>query len=302
MTSSLPPYPSLTELEAELQRLGTVQTYGSSVDGRPLWVVEAGGEGPRVVVTAGLHGPEWIGVQVALEVLRRGPIEGTRLAVLPVLNPDGYAHTDAAVGDAPLGMLRKNARGVDLNRNFPLPWGARPSRVPFAGASDLHAATYRGPSPLSEPETEALAAWMRDDPPHASVNLHSFMGTLLPARVWHPADWLGYRRLTRAFRHTQGGLAYPRLSTPVFDVFTGELEDWQHHTLGCWAVCVECFSVAASLRQHLRAPSVFWRFNPRDPAPVVARDAPAVRALLAAAAREPRPPQREQGVRQLPAW
>ena len=141
----------------------------------------------------------------------------------------------------------------------------------------------------------------------ASANLHSFMGTLIPARVWHPHDWRIYGQLAHTFRAAQraerrGWLGYRRLATPWFDVFTGELEDWQHHVLGCWAVCVECFSVAASVRQHRRAPTSFARFNPADPTRVVRRDAPAVRAWPQAAATLERPPPRPKGQRALPHW
>src|SRR5690606_18816359 len=130
--------------------------------------------------------------------------------------------------------------------------------------------TYRGPAPLSEPESAAVAAWMEAHRPHASSNQHSFMGVLIAARVWQRRDWQGYRELCRAFRRGQRGVAlgYPRLASPLFDVFTGELEDWQHHALRCWSVCVESFSLRASLAQHRRAPSSFARFNPHDPAPI----------------------------------
>lgn len=273
--------------------------YGTSVQGRPLQAVELGTEGPRLLVTAGIHGIEWIGVLVALEVLRLGPIEGARLLVCPALNPDGIARTEATGGDAPVGALRKNANGVDLNRNFPLPYGAIPSRIPFAGAMDPSSATYRGSAPLSEPESRALIELLTDDPPHAAVNLHSFMGTLIAARVWHPSDWLGYRRMVQACH--RAGARYQRLGSPVLDVFTGELEDWLHHGLGCWAVCMECFSVAESFRQHLRAPTAFARFNPIDPSTVVARDAPAVRAMLQASLQRPRPPRRV-GAERIRSW
>lgn len=286
-------YPELDTLWAELPEHGAVTTYGQSVQGRPLVAVEVGGDGPAMVVTAGLHGLEYIGVQVALEVLRRGPIPGCRLTVLPVLNPDGYARTWEQAGVGRVRDLRKNARGVDLNRNFPLPYGAEtPSWVPGAGSTSPDAATYRGPHALSEPESAALATWLEQHDAHASANLHSFMGTLIAARVWHPDDWRGYTALGRAFRSAQPGLGYQRLATPLFDVFTGELEDWQHHCLGCWSVCVESFSWRESLAQHLRAPSGFWRFNPREPDAIARRDAAAVRALLQAAATMERPPLR----------
>ncbi|MBX2800150.1 MAG: DUF2817 domain-containing protein [Myxococcales bacterium] len=299
------PYPTLPEIDDQLGALGDLQTYGTSVEGRPLLAVHVPCPGAErtVVVTAGIHGIEHVGVAVALEVLRRGPLDGANLLVCPVLNPDGYAHTVATEGREAVSALRKNARGVDLNRNFPLPYGATPSWIPTAGSLDPQSPTYRGQSPLSEPETHALAELLEQVRPWASANLHSFMGTLIAARVWHGSDWRAYTELCRAFRAGQGtGLGYPRLGTPIGDVFTGELEDWQHHVLRCWGVCVEAFSVAESLRQHVRAPTPFWRFNPREPEPVVQRDASGVRALLAHALTLPRPPERSEATRVRTAW
>lgn len=270
-----------------MEPYGTPVHYGTSVQGAPLQGRLLGEEGPTLLVTAGLHGLEYIGVEVALRVLALGPLPGNRLLVIPVLNPDAYRRTWERAGDAPVPDLRKNARGVDLNRNFPLPWGARPTRLPFAGSDRPDSATHRGAHPLSEPETAALADLVDRTSPHAAVGLHSFMGTQITARCWHPEDWRTYTSLCRAFRAAQGGLGYPRLASPVADVFTGELEDWLHHVQGCWAVCIECFSVRESLRQGLRSPSPFWRFNPRDPSVVVRRDARATRAWLQAAASVP---------------
>ena len=283
--------------------MGRAWDYGRSAQGRPLVCVEVG-EGERLVtVTAGIHGLEFIGVEVALAVLAAGPIDGTRLRVCPVLNPDGYARTWDSGGDAALGELRCNANGVDLNRNFPMPFGGQPSRTPWSGSSNPAAATYRGSAPLSEPESRALVALLQEDVPHASANLHSFMGSLICARVWQWDDWMGYRSLCRSFRSGQRtSRGYFRLGVPVFDVFTGELEDWQHHVAGTWAVCVECFSWRESLRQHLRAPSVFCRFNPAAPAGVIRRDAGGVRAMLRDSLTQPRPPRRPAGQRVLSTW
>ena len=300
----LAPYRPLEAVLDEARSLGRATTYGTSAEGRPLVAVEVGGGARLLQVTAGIHGVEYIGVETALAVLRAGPVPGARLRVCPVLNPDAYARTWASSGEGSLHQLRRNARGVDLNRNFPLPWGARPSWVPGSGSLDPTDATYRGPAPLSEPETASLVALLGTEAPHASANLHSFMGTLICARVWHPRDWWGYAGLCRAFRRGQArGLGYLRLGTPVLDVFTGELEDWQHHVQRTWAVCVECFGVGESYRQHLRAPGVFWRFNPRHPDPVAARDAAGVRAMLEASLGLDRPPARAGAQRVLgPGW
>jgi predicted deacylase len=290
-------YPTVEEVLATARDLGRATTYGRSTEGRDLVAVEVGEGDPLVMVTAGIHGIELIGVQVALEVLRLGPIPGVRLLVCPLLNPDGYAQSQSG------SPRRTNARGVDLNRNFPMPYAARPSALSFLGAGSNRAgdATWRGPAPLSEAETHALASLVRDRRPHASANLHSFLGVLFAARVWHPQDWLAYGRLARAFRSGQGtAIGYPRVGTPVGDVFTGELEDWQHHAMRCWAVCVECFTLVESLAQG-PAP-LMERFNPRDPQRVVARDAGGVREMLREAASLPRPPERRGASDTRDAW
>jgi len=300
--TALAPYPSWDQVREEASRHGVVERYGTSVEGRPLYAVQVGQGTMPLLVTAAIHGIEYVGVQVALEVLRRGPIPDTTLWVVPTVNPDAYVRTWREQGDAPVAQLRKNARGVDLNRNFPLPFGARPARLGIAGSTDPDAATYRGASPLSEPETRGLAELARCVRPHGAVGLHAFMGTLIPARVKHARDWFGYTRLCRAFRRGQGSAGYLRLSSPVLDVFTGELEDWLHHVIGCWAVCVESFRVDESLRQHWQAPTSFWRFNPRAPGPVVERDASGVRAMLEAMARASMVPVRPAARITRDAW
>jgi predicted deacylase len=302
---SLAPYDDLPGVLRRLQALGPVHTYGSSVEGRPLWAVRVGASNDRrVLVTAAIHGIEYIGTRVALrlaESLADRPL-AAEVWVAPVLNPDAYARTWRDGGAGSVGALRKNARGVDLNRNFPLPWGMRPSAIPLAGSSDPRAATFRGATPLSEPETRALAELVLRVEPQVSANLHSFMGTLIPARVTHRTEWAAYSRMLRGFRAGRGGVPFPRLGSLVGDVFTGELEDWQHHVVSCWAVCIELFPVLASLAQHLRAPDSFWRFNPREPGRTEARDAAGVHALLHAGLQERRPPSRAGSNTCLEAW
>jgi hypothetical protein len=317
---ALDPYPAPEQRERELATLGgaairagfeiDLVEYGRSVEGRPLQAVRIGrrsqlgsGPTPRVLVCANTHGPEFIGNRVCtgmLAAIAHGEVprplhellDRAELWLAPCLNPDGYARTWAREGVGPLARLRHNHRGVDLNRNWPLPAGARRLPLPGAGSPTPGDATYHGEHPLSEPETAALDVLLAEQDFHASANLHSVMGTVFPARVQDRSQFRSYADLCRKLSDAQPHTRYRRLASQVFDTFTGEQEDHQHHTRHCWAVCVECFSLPASLAQSglfRRQVPLFWRFNPRDPAKWVENDVPGVAAFLLATLELPRP-------------
>ncbi len=293
---SLAPYRGPEAREAALDELssrlgGELVVYGTSVEGRPLRALRIPSRQPgdkRLLCCANIHGVEWIGAHVLLDLLDRlsqdrAEVEQLRVAelwVVPCVNPDGYARTAACSGNGPLPSLRANANGVDLNRNWPLPPGATPSRLPAAGSTRPGDATYRGSHPLSEPETLALSQLADEIRPHAGVNLHSFMGTVIPASVRDRRCYAAYRQLAKVFADAQPTTRYRRLASRVLDVYTGEQEDHQHHNQDTWAACVEVFPILASYRQHLRAPNLFWRFNPRDPERWADNDIPGIIAFL----------------------
>jgi hypothetical protein len=247
---------------------------------------------------ANIHGVEWVGSQVALGFARalrsQGQLFGelqsrAEVWVIPCANPDGYARTGEQRGAGTLAELRTNANGVDLNRNFPLPHGQPPSWIPGTGSAKHGHATYRGTQPLSEPETAALDGLLARERFHAVLSLHSFMGTLIPARVTDADCYGAYARLCREFRRHQAHFGYRRVANRTLDVYTGELEDHAHHVYRAWACCVEIFPVSHSLKQHVRAPSLFWRFNPRLPDAYLANDAPGIAAFFLDALRLERP-------------
>ncbi len=297
VTDIAAPYLAPEQRELELDRLanttgGSVFEFGRSVEGRPLRALRIhpldGDPSARILCCANIHGLEYVGGLVAFGLARY--LAGNQpdalalrrraeVLIVPCLNPDGYARTWTSSGHGTLRELRVNARGVDLNRNYPRPNGHRPSLVPGSGSSRPGSATYRGPMPLSEPETTALDALCERERFVASVNLHSYLGCLIPAFVAEATQFNVYRRLCGSFRNAQRTRRYTTLASRRFDVFTGEQEDHQHHHHGTWAVCVETFSVSASFAQHLLAPCLFWRFNPRDPQPWIANDVPAIVAL-----------------------
>jgi murein peptide amidase A len=89
-----------------------------------------------VLVVGCIHGDETAGRAVVRALVHVRPPAGVALWLVPTANPDGEA-----------AGTRQNARGVDLNRNFPRGW--RPTGPPGSRF-------YAGPRPASEPETRAL--------------------------------------------------------------------------------------------------------------------------------------------------
>jgi murein peptide amidase A len=131
------------------------QVIGHSVRGKPITATQVGDPlGTRVALVVGvIHGDERAGLRI-VEALRRDAtgLQGLQLWLITTVNPDG-ANTDA----------RKNAHGVDLNRNFPFRWrGGLPH-------SDGY---YPGPHPASEPETRAMMSFVGQIHPNVSVWYH----------------------------------------------------------------------------------------------------------------------------------
>ena len=253
--AGLAPYPSPEERDARLGALaaaggGECLTIGTTHRGRPIRVARIPstgaprrGAGPpdRVLVCAGIHGLEYIGCVSALALLERlaaadGPLarlrERAEVWVIASLNPDGYARAWEIEGEGPLDDLRTNARGVDLNRNYPLPAPQRPVTFNLGGWRTGSAvpgnAFYRGAHPLSEPETAALAALHAEQRFAASANLHSTWGTLIPPLTPASAHQRAYRHLCRVFAASQSVARYKRLAWSSLDRFIGEQEDYQH--------------------------------------------------------------------------
>jgi protein MpaA len=109
-----------------------------------------------VLVFAAIHGDEPSTDDVAFalidELAVSHPADLPDIVVVPVINPDGL-----------LSGTRTNSAGVDLNRNLPATnW--RPSQ---------RGRNWTGPTPLSEPESLALATLVDELAPTRILSIHS---------------------------------------------------------------------------------------------------------------------------------
>jgi protein MpaA len=172
---------------------------GRSVDGVPLTMEVIGDGSDRVLVVGGTHGDEPTGAIVASRLARflhdhPELLAGRTVAVLARVNPDGL-----------LGQRRVNARGVDLNRNFPsTDW-----QVAEAGR--------HGQEPASEPETLAVMRAVEIVRPLRIVDIHS----IAPGHQCNNYDGPG-ERLAELMSRSNG---YPVLASVGYAT-PGALGNW----------------------------------------------------------------------------
>jgi len=158
------------------------------------------GSRPAVLYSSLQHAREWISLEVNRRLLHhfidawrandreiRTMLRNRELWFVIAANPDGYQFTFEHER-----LWRKTLRdnngdgqitvgdGVDPNRNFDEHWG-----YDNEGSSpDPADETYRGPSPASEPETQAMQGLINRVTPSFQSNLHSFGEWLLYPQGW----------------------------------------------------------------------------------------------------------------------
>ena len=155
--------------------------YGTSVHGAGLNVFGPTTGPADLLVMASMHGDECESTVVLSEALRSVPEEHLATPVILNVNPDGTV----------LGT-RANARGVDLNRNWPTAnWSADPVHYKAHGETVRDIELSPGARPASEPETQALLDLVRELRPAAIVSLHAPLGCVEDPDQGPLARWIG---------------------------------------------------------------------------------------------------------------
>ncbi|MEI6402531.1 MAG: DUF2817 domain-containing protein [Actinomycetota bacterium] len=177
------------------------RTLGTSAGGLPIDAVRRGTPGGRVVLVIGvIHGDEPAGAAIVDRLAQLDVAAGVDLWTVRAMNPDGLAAND-----------RHNANQVDLNRNFPYEWG--PIGQPGEGQ-------YAGTGPASEPETQAMVAFISEIRPDLVIWYHQDLYRINPGTGRNGAIRARYAELT--------GL-------PLVDItggtYTGVAATWARHEL-----------------------------------------------------------------------
>lgn len=150
-----PPAPATRP--TRLERPGQT-AYGTTVEGRPIEVQRVGTAPTTVLLFSNIHGNEVDAAPILDEVVARAsqdPALAGSLTLLVVrrVNPDGFERE-----------TRRNAHGIDINRNFPT------RNFEVGDPADRY---YGGAEAFTEPETKALAALVEKERPVAIVAIHS---------------------------------------------------------------------------------------------------------------------------------
>lgn len=193
---------------------------GHSAEGREIRATRVGDEQApvKVLVVGDVHGNEPAG-EAIVRALRKTDVDGVQFWLVRTANPDGRAK-----------RTRQNARGVDLNRNFPYRWAA--------GAKGTY---YPGPKAGSEPETKALMRLVRRVRPQLGIYYHQHMGITVRARGVDADVQRDYARRT--------GL--PLRSLPNYH---GTAIGWQNHLIkDGTAFVVELEAGPAPVERHVDA-------------------------------------------------
>jgi predicted deacylase len=189
---------------------------GHSVKGRAITAYHLGEPGKKkVVLISVMHGNEPAPRRILTDLVHGPPVHGIDLWVVPVYNPDGLArHT------------RRNAHGVDLNRNYPYKWIRQTGNY------------NSGPRPRSEPETRAMMRFLRSVDPAYILSFHQ------PLHAVDVTERPAFsKKVARAL-----GLPMSRLRCG--SSCHGTMTMWFNHTFQGFALTVEFGAAPSRARLH----------------------------------------------------
>ncbi len=265
---------------------------GRSHEGRPLRCLGFGPADAPVasVALAGIHAMEWIGVEsltTALERLVDDPPRDRRVLAFPLVNPDGFARCEGDLRAGRTRFRRGNARGVDLNRNWPTSFrGDAPLSVLLPWVFNPGAAAR------SEPEIDGVLRALDGLAAQGvritrALSMHSFGRRVLypyGARWRAPDDVEAHRAAARAVcALADDGYKSVQSARWVPGAFAYGMEiDHLHDAFGATSLLVECSRAGVRAADASSWTLPFAWFNPPDPARDAALLAPAIERFVRA--------------------
>ena len=161
----------------------------------------------QIVVIGQMHGSEPGGRKVVADLASSSIPDGVGLWLIESMNPDGNARG-----------TRANARGVDLNRNFPFGWRK--------GSRGIY---WPGPAAASEAETRGMLRFLSAVRPTAVLSYHQAFDVVdISHELSRPAG-----------RHLAGWMGEGTSAVGCDGGCHGTMTQWIDHQLRTIAITVE---------------------------------------------------------------
>lgn len=198
---------------------------------------------PDVLIVGCHHARELITVEIPLALIRtltenyavdsrtKFLVNHREIWIVPMLNPDGHVYVEETDS-----WWRKNRntngydnvshQGVDLNRNYSFQWGYDNIGSSPHPQSD----TYRGVSPFSEPESQALKNLAEKRHFILSLSYHSYGNLFLFPWGYMNADTedhATFKKLAKMYTR-QNGYTYGNTKDGIIYKTNGEMNDWMY--------------------------------------------------------------------------
>ena len=240
---------ALEKMHAENPEVTELFSIGKSIQGRDILGIRISGDLknasqlPGIIIMGGHHAREHVSVELPIRFaqhylteLKNGnprvfkQLHSRDIHIIPAINPDGMEYD---IEGGKYKTWRKNRKqnkqgtyGVDLNRNYGFKWGTGGS------SNDSSSDVYMGEHPFSEPETQAVKAYVeKNQNLTVLLSVHTFSQLILypwghtydpiqdsKAREVHEkmaremAQWNGYK---------------PQQSSELY-IASGDTTDWSY--------------------------------------------------------------------------
>lgn len=242
-----------TQYAAAYPNLCRVSQVGTSVQGRPLWVIkltsnpDIAADKPAVRYIATIHGDEPIGTEMCLKFTAKlltqygsnarvtSLLDNTVVWIMPLMNPDGMEL-----------KTRRNYQSKDLNREFPV-YG-----IDFTG-------TIMDGEPLGDtgrpPEVAAVMRWCASETFVLSANFHAGAvvanypydnepGIVTGEPAYSPDEelfqWISLRyAMNNSAMRNSTEFSQGITNGSAWYSLAGGMMDWNYRYLGCMEVTME---------------------------------------------------------------
>ncbi|WP_171038135.1 M14 family metallopeptidase [Aquibacillus sediminis] len=246
---------SYTQMQQDIELLQqgypsliNVETIGKSVDGRSIYALKLGNGNREIFMNGAHHAREWLTTSVLMQMIDvycQAYVQNSTIGdydpqqiftnsciwFVPMVNPDGVMLVQQGYqtaknperviqingGNKDFSAWKANISGVDLNRQYPAGWEDIQDNPGKPQPS-----MYKGPHPLSEPETQAIHRFTLKHDFEMAISYHSSGEELF----WQYKSTGSLKRKTRSIAQKISDKTGYQLVDPGPNPSGGGYTDW----------------------------------------------------------------------------